>query len=154
MGVGGACFYCRHHTNGRIEESGWSYDCKLGIDNRDKNGYVEDVIACEKGAPQIGFQIGGYYTHMWFESNDNDTDPCLEWIICSDGQFPVDDDKDGIGFHVCGFYQLEHFVEFWGKELRRKGIIPPKGESAEQLLKEELRAEEKMENVEDQSEEP
>jgi len=39
----------------------------------------------------MGFQIGGYYSHMWFEGDDpDDPDGCLEWKICSNGEFPTD----------------------------------------------------------------
>jgi len=129
MPKGPACFYCRHHTHARAHVGdGWSYDCKFGIDNSQMNGDVEDVLKCEKGSPQFGFQIGGYYTHMRFEPEDiGELEPncCLEWIIMSDGSFPTNEDMQtqSIVFHVCDFRQIEEFVSFWGKRLRQKGIV-------------------------------
>jgi hypothetical protein len=116
MSKGPACFYCKNSKNGRPAEIGWSYDCSFGLDNSKLVGDVDDVLKCKKGDPRVGFQIGGYYTHMWFEKDGD----CLSWIIASDGEFPTDDPKKFIVFHICDFEQLKDFVEFWGKELHRK----------------------------------
>jgi hypothetical protein len=94
------------------------------------DGEVEQVVACPEGEPQIGFQIGGCYTHMYFErAANNVTENCLDWHILSDGEFPVHGNnrpgKQPIQFHICDFTQLEAFVEFWGKELRRRGWVEP-----------------------------
>ena len=126
-----ACFHCRNAINGHIIPPGWSYDCAKGIDNKHMDGGIEQVVACPEGEPQIGFQIGGYHTHMYFEQDDDSiTKPgCLEWHIESDGEFPVHGNnrpgRQPIQFHLCDFTQLEEFVEFWGKELRRRGWVKP-----------------------------
>ena len=67
-----------------------------------------------------GFQIGGYWNKMHFE---DDGGGCLKWHIHGDGQFPSDNESDWIEFHICDFTQIEEFVKFWGKELRKKGLI-------------------------------
>lgn len=78
------------------------------------------VANCPGGEPQLGFQIGGYYSHMWFEQDGS----CLNWHIASDGEFPTD--EPGINFHICNFKQIERFVDFWGTELRKRGLIGEK----------------------------
>ena len=121
MAKGSGCFNCRHHTNGRIEVPGWSYDCQLGIVN-DHIMEREDCRLCPHFSPNIGFQIGGYYTHMWF-TRDGD---CLNWHIQGDGQNPIaeeDQSRQPLEFHLCEFEQLESFVKFWGEELRRRGWV-------------------------------
>ena len=93
------------------------------------NGNVEQVLACPKGEPRIGFQIGGCYTHMWFEycgtppADGGVPNACLEWHIASDGKFPTQDNSSGIQFHICDFEQIEAFVAFWRAELRRRGWV-------------------------------
>jgi len=130
--IGGACFDCKNSTNARNNGCGWSYDCKHGIDNRKMNGGIQQVLSCPKGEPRIGFQVGGYYTHMWFEQEDNrlaaKPGQCLRWVVMSDGEFPIQDDDDGthLEFHICRFEQIEYFVEFWRGELERKGLLEPK----------------------------
>ena len=87
----------------------------------------ELVVECPGGEPQEGFQIGGYYSHMWFERQDQlEANGCLEWMICSDGEFPSDTPETQ--FHLCDFRQLEQFVAFWGKELRRRGWVSDEGD--------------------------
>jgi len=127
---GSACFYCRHSVSRTdLARSGTHdaiYDCVLGIDNSAMNGGADQVIACPKGDPRVGFQMGGYYTHMWFEvdgatpEEGGEPNTCLRWHIMGDGQFPTEEDRT---VHICDFTQLEYFVAFWGKELRRRGWI-------------------------------
>ena len=143
MSKGDACFYCRNSTNGRPDTIGWIYDCKLGIDNRDLNGGSNVAATCPGFDPRIGFQMGGYYTHMWFETDPPTTqdeidkhgieltqDRCLTWIIQGDGEFPIGESnvmqRARLEFHICDFTQIERFVEFWGKELRKRGWIADK----------------------------
>lgn len=122
MAKGSACFNCKHSINPRVDVPGWAYDCKFGIDNSKMNGDVEQVIECQKGDPMFGFQIGGYYSHMWFYRRENSD--CLEWVICSDGEFPTEkDSNEGKEFHICDFQQIEDFVKFWKKELERRGWL-------------------------------
>lgn len=78
---------------------------------------AEIVAKCQGGEPRLGFQIGGYYSHMWFEEDGS----CLLWKICSDGEFPTNEPQ--IVLHVCDFRQIERFVEFWGRRLRETGLI-------------------------------
>jgi len=99
--------------------------CKLGLSlEKDKS-----VIDCKCGNPSRGFQIGGYFTHMWFSvdgtlpEDGGQDNPCLNWHIASDGEFPTENKEPGITFHICDFMQIELFVKFWGKELRRRGWI-------------------------------
>ena len=76
-----------------------------------------------------GFQIGGYYTDMDFEIDNycTDMDPCLRWLIFSDGEFPRDAAE--IEFHICDFRQIERWVKYWGKELRKRGWITEDGDA-------------------------
>ena len=117
MAKGGACFYCRNSINAKINAPGWSYDCKFGIDNSEMNGDVDQVVQCAKGLPRFGFQMGGYYTHMWVEGESD----CLEWKIQGNLEFPTDDGEAPLSIHICNFGQIEEFVEFWGRYLRDKG---------------------------------
>ena len=113
------CFYCLNHGDGEAaENTGWYHHCKFGIENED----LQEVEKCPKWEPNKGFQIGGYYSHMHFEFDEN-TDNCIEWIIHSDGEFPTDNPKEMIRFHICEFQQIENWVNFWGKYLREKGVI-------------------------------
>lgn len=79
-----------------------------------------------------GFQIGGYYTHMWFEQDGD----CLTWHIEGDGMFPTPGRT--IEFHICDFRQIEKFVKLWGRELRKRGWIaeatPAEKCTAEKLM--------------------
>ena len=82
---------------------------------------LESCEQCPDFAPRVGFQVGGYYSHMWFEQIGKD---CLEWIMQTDGDFPIHDDDNPNGrqplqLHLCGFQQLEAFVNFWGRWLRK-----------------------------------
>ena len=129
---GNACFYCKHSINGHVDPNppGWSYDCGLGLDNSNLNGGYEKVLECEKAEPRWGFQMGGYYTHMWFEldgtpiDKGGERDPCLIWHIQGDGEFPSENqEEDNLRFHICDFEQIEKFVKLWGNELRRRGWI-------------------------------
>jgi len=116
------CFNCLHHDNdngGIAENKGWYHPCKLNVDN---DG-LQDVKSCEKYAPNKGFQIGGYYTHMHFEHIEGQIDKCLNWVIHSEGEFPTSDEKEQIVFHICNFKQIEEWVKFWGEHLRKEGII-------------------------------
>ena len=120
---GSACFNCRHCCNSRFSRTGtgWDHDCALGIDNAELN----NMMTCPSVDPRVGFQLGGYYSHMWFENEYGDRNGCLNWHIESDGEFPTNEDAPDrvINFHVCDFRQIEAFVEFWGKELRRRGWV-------------------------------
>jgi hypothetical protein len=79
---------------------------------------------CSKKDPRIGFQIGGYHSHMWFERHDySEVNDCVNWMIASDGDLPTKDGSAEIQFHLSDFRQLEEFVKFWGKELRQRGWV-------------------------------
>ena len=63
------CFDCLNHGEGELaENTGWYRLCKFGIEN---NG-LQEIEKCEKYEPNVGFQIGGYYTHMHFEGEQNE----------------------------------------------------------------------------------
>lgn len=148
MANGLGCFYCRRYTNktawkstliGNIVEfnpiPGPRQFCQLGLDTS-KIDSLEDVVACPKGEPQLGFRIGGYYRHMWFEGdipqvfeNGSRIGGCLEWFI--GGVIGGETDFSGTGnvmeFHLCDWKQIERWVKFWGRELRRRGWVPPEG---------------------------
>lgn len=114
------CFYCLNAGKGvPAENTGWYHPCRLGIANEG----LQDVKTCPKHAENRGFQIGGYYTHMHFEGDE--PNGCLEWFIHGDGEFPKSDEKrsEWIQFHICDFRQIEKWVEVWGAELRRRGLI-------------------------------
>ena len=128
-----ACFYCRNCGESEIDKISWRYNCKLGIDN---TGFDDAKIISEKCQgfnPRNGFQMGGYYTHMWFERGDKarfpppegGETPCLEWIIQGDLKFPIPNNvqREPTRIHICDFTQIESWVEFWGKELRKRGWI-------------------------------
>ena len=127
MGKGQACFDCRNCDDKRshTDRIGWRHYCKLGMSNSKMNGGIEQVLDCPNGQPRLGFQMGGYYTHMWFEpyyiETDNGPGFCLNWIIKGDGEFPRDEPE--LQFHICDFTQIEAWVKFWGKELRKNGFI-------------------------------
>jgi hypothetical protein len=121
-----SCFECRNsiHRDGGVPREGGGFhhqfSCRKGLPMPSSQKGVSDgeiVAQCPGGEPQVGFQIGGYYSHMWFEPSGT----CLNWLICSDGEFPTEQPE--MQFHICDFRQLERFVEFWGKELRRRGVI-------------------------------
>jgi len=114
MSKGRACFYCHHGAKGCTDRIGWSYDCSKGRDNTDLGDRPEHMIKCPEAEPRVGFQIGGYYTHMDFQEDGD----CLTWRIWSDGNFPTDEPE--IQFHICGFWQMEEFVAFWGPVLRKR----------------------------------
>ena len=135
MPKGDACFYCRNAISGRVlndgnfqevlknpSVGGWGYDCRLGLENESLNGGPRVAASCSGFDPRIGFQIEGYYTHMWFEKKPHG---CLTWIIQGDGEFPVSDDdaEELLEFSICDFTEIENFVRFWGKELRKRGWI-------------------------------
>lgn len=112
------CFYCLNHGEGvAADNKGWYHPCKLGVEN---DG-MQDITKCEKYMPNNGFQIGGYYSHMHFEQDEHED--CLTWVIHSDGEFPTDDEDAMTRFHICDFEQIERWVKFWGKELRKNGMI-------------------------------
>lgn len=145
------CFYCRNcrHVEGAyaVRAGGGFHHqsaCVKGLHQPDSVRGVPDieiVLQCPGGEPRFGFQIGGYYSHAWFEDgqkvpcdppcgsatcHERDcqrTSSCMELVIASDGEFPTDDPADMMQFHLCDFHQLERFVEFWGKELRRRGWV-------------------------------
>lgn len=119
------CFDCRNSCNvdHHVPREGGGfhhqYSCSENVQPIPKRGEQ-----CPKKDPRIGFQLGGYYSHMWFERHDHsEVNECLEWMIASDGDFPTKDGKVGIQFHLCDFRQLEEFVKFWGKELRKRGWV-------------------------------
>jgi len=124
------CFSCLNHLEKEgvlAENTGWYHPCKFGI----KNDGMNDIEKCEKYEPNQGFQMGGYYTHMHFEADpvyeismdgEGQTN-CLEWFIHGDGQFPSTDPEKWLNIHICDFRQIEEWVKFWGKELRRRGWI-------------------------------
>ncbi len=121
---GTACSYCSHSINGKVTVGeGWSFDCDLGIDNSQINGGPEKVMECPKADLRFGFQIGGYFSYMYFERGDGVPNDCIEWILGSDGEFPTEDKEKSIQFHICDFRQIEKFVAVWGKELRRRGWV-------------------------------
>lgn len=119
------CFDCRKHITLPFDQKeGWRYQCKEGRETKGAN-----PMTCPGGDVQRGFQIGGYYSHMWFETEGSTVaeganhDPCLNWMIASDGEFPTENGEVGIEFHLCDFTQIERWVAFWGKELRKRGWI-------------------------------
>jgi hypothetical protein len=115
---GDACFYCRNATNARPDIPGWAYDCKAGIDNTTLSGGIEVAMQCPQVNPRFGFQVGGHLKHMWFEKPPGRKSDCMEWIWDT-----IDTPELPASLHICNFTQLERFVEFWGKELRRRGWI-------------------------------
>ena len=121
---GVACFYCKHSVN--ISNG---YACSLGLDNSipelsDETAGKEAILVCPEADPKWGFQIGGYYTHMWFELSDGvPPDACLTWHIQSNGEFIKEDGQEHIKFHICDFRQIEEFVKLWGDELRKRGWV-------------------------------
>ena len=116
-----ACYHCRNSENGRIIEPGWAYDCKLNLDTSNMSGgSPSKVIECPGGDVKYGFQVGGYWTNMWFEK-ESTCNQCLRWITNI-----KDEDELPISLHICDFEQLEEFVEFWRKELERRGWISPR----------------------------
>jgi len=44
-------------------------------------------------------------------------------VIHGNGEFPSDEQLNWITFHICDFRQIERWVEFWGKELRKRNLI-------------------------------
>lgn len=118
-----ACFFCRNSINSRPNPDGvgWIHDCKLGLDNPHPPAAgarkFEDVLQCPGASPRWGFQIGGYYTHMWLEQDGD----CLTWYIEGDGMFPTPGKT--MNFHICDFKQIERFVRLWGQELRKRGWV-------------------------------
>jgi len=120
------CFNCRNQTNGRIVEPGWRYDCKLGLNNEHIKT-IKDMSGCPMCEPQLGFQVGGYYSHMFFvRYSPMKENNCLEWHILSNGDFPKKENEPHIQLHICDFEQLERFVEFWREELEKRGWIGPR----------------------------
>ena len=117
------CFYCLHHKDGvRAENKGWYHPCKFGIKNED----LQNIEKCEKYEPNNGFQIGGYYSHIHFEYDKETSNECMEMIIHSDGEFPTEERKEQIKFHICDFRQIENFVKIWGEYFRKTGVINDK----------------------------
>lgn len=123
------CFYCRNYLNARANPDGpgWVYDCRLGLDTSTIAYNPEAVTACPSGDVQLGFQIGGYYRHMWFDGETPvfigggaTIGGCLDLHIQGDAEFPQGESME---FHLCEFQQLEEWVAFWGKELRRRGWV-------------------------------
>jgi hypothetical protein len=126
MSKGDACFYCLNCIASKPDKVGWIHDCKLGIDN---TGFDDrEIIAeqCNSFQPRDGFQMGGYYTHMYFEREGNEVNPCLNWVIQGDLNFPIPDgeqERQPIKIHICDFHQIEEWVQLWGIELRKRGWI-------------------------------
>lgn len=138
-----ACFYCRNSRQvpgqGHVPDP--EYTCLKGLPKAHLIGDVGFATECLQFNPRIGFQMGGYYTHMWFETDPTYTpeefvefgpeivqNSCLTWYIQGDGEFPIPDEEVGqpgkmLEFHLCDFTQLEDFVNFWGAELRKRGWI-------------------------------
>lgn len=137
MSKGGACFDCRQCGDSTPDTIGWIHACRLGIDNATFNNRETIAADCPRFDPRDGFQMGGTYTHMWFESSKADAEPngCLEWVIQGDLDFPIPDNgPEGrlpIKIHICDFRQIEAWVAFWGQELRSRGWVvdesPPRG---------------------------
>jgi hypothetical protein len=126
------CFACRNsrRSDKHVPREGGGfhhqYWCVKGFAMPDSDPLQSDadqVVKCAGGDPREGFQIGGYYSHMWFERKSEEPNACLDWMIASNGEFPTADDSAGIKFHICDFRQIERFVAFWGKELRRRGWV-------------------------------
>jgi len=97
------------------------YDTNMNVEI-EKGFKMDEKIECSEH-PSSGFQIGGYYTNMHFVTSDITPNCCLEWVLHSDGEFPTDDEKEMITFHICDFRQIERWVKFWGNVLRKKGVI-------------------------------
>lgn len=117
-----ACFHCRNSIGEIKPPDGWVYTCTKGQTILPDGDDPIAVERCPEGAPRYGFQIGGYWTHMWFEKKSPQAH-CLEWKICSDGEFPTKDRQPGMEFHICDFRQMEKFVAYWGKIFRERGWI-------------------------------
>lgn len=113
------CFDCLNRGKGIIANPGWYHSCKLGIEN---DG-MKEITQCVSYKPNNGFQIGGYYSHTHFEFDKDNSDSCMELYIHSDGEFPRDEEKEFIQFHICDFRQIEDWVLFWGKYLREAGVV-------------------------------
>lgn len=112
------CLDCLNMGEGiPAENTGWYHPCKLGLPNED----LQDLSLCHRFEPNMGFQMGGYYTHTHFEGFPNSG--CIELIIHGDLEFPKTDQIEWIRVHICDFTQIEDWVAFWGKELRRRGWI-------------------------------
>ncbi len=130
-----ACWYCRNVCNTRNDGSGWTHDCKLGIDNTGFDDVSKLAEQCKSFDMRKGFQMGGYYTHMWFEydgtlpEEGGAADGCMNWVIQGDLEFPIQDEdtqSEPMRIHICDFEQIEEWVAFWGKELRRRGWVSGK----------------------------
>lgn len=134
------CFHCRNHCDDRPHPSGigWAYSCRHGLDTEQVPDSPDGVLACSKGDVQYGFQIGGYYRHMYFEGEPPvflgggcRLGGCLDLHIQGDAEFPQGKD---IELELCEFQQLEEWVKFWGKELRRRGwVVDEPEEDAEKM---------------------
>jgi len=114
------CFDCLNHGEGKFaENTGWYHPCKFGI----KNEGMKEVEKCPKFLPNKGFQIGGYYSFTHFEFSKDVPNECMELFFHSNGEFPKDDEEEFIQFHICDFTQLESWVKYWGKYLRKVGAV-------------------------------
>lgn len=114
------CFYCKNHDRDKgviAENTGWYHPCIKGNENEG----LKEIKSCKDYIPCNGFQIGGYYSHMYFEAEEENG--CMEWIIESDGEFPTQDKNRIISLHICDFRQIEECIKLWGKWLREKGYI-------------------------------
>jgi len=116
------CFYCLHALEGvPAENTGWYHPCKFKINNES----MIKISECPQYYPCDGFQMGGHYTHTHFQCGDN-LDDCLLLYINGDMEFPQSDPRKWLRIHICDFEQIERWVEFWGKYLRSKNLIPPR----------------------------
>lgn len=126
----GECFNCRNRKEKSPMEA---EECLRGHTTYSVKS-VKELSICSDFNPRVGFQIGGYWSHMWFtQENPGHIDTCLKWNICSDGEFPTD--KPAISFHICDFEQMEKFIEFWRWELERRGWISPREPKKENVTK-------------------
>ena len=102
----GECFNCRNRKEKSPMEA---EECLRGHTTYSVKS-VKELSICSDFNPRVGFQIGGYWSHMWFtQENPGHIDACLKWNICSDGEFPTD--KPAISFHICDFEQMEKFID-------------------------------------------
>lgn len=118
------CFYCRKSKRDTgFSGPGHRYKCKEGRPN--KHIGENDCDKCDGYDPQIGFQTGGYYTHMWFENGGEENNTCMDWVIYGNLEFPAGHDNgvEPTIIHICDFKQIEEWVKFWGKELRKRGWV-------------------------------
>ncbi len=84
-----------------------------------------EPVPMAEGDPRTGFHLGEGYTPMWFKQDGFELEPVggLVWVIDSDGETPIQPAEKRIELHIRDFREVEAWVAFWGKELRRRGWV-------------------------------